>query len=202
MSTCSVERCSFFANEGCEGTCSQHAQGKCVVLLYGTPLPSDVLYAIWKYTGPETNKVLTDDEILSRLRWNPDSTFISSEWVTERLFFIRHMNYFLPPANTTKELFSFPEDKKLRKEDAERIMMMMDELMDKGRFFCRISVEKVIVQHTFHRGALDRSMFPVGLCYFGAPACTAKMTPEQIQNILWGVQPPAAGGGGGGGGGL
>ena len=202
---CSVERCTFFANEGCEGVCSHHRWRKTAVILpqLAPQLPSEMLQAIWKMSGHIKHRFLTEDEIVARLGLDPHEVFIDSEVVQERLAWLRHHNTLSsPPTTNVLDFLDEHPRKKLRVDDADRLMVSL-ELRNQVGFFtaCRTELEKRIVLHTFHRGALNRSIFPVGLCYHGTPQCTSTMTLETLRNIVLGGGGGGEGGGGGGGGG-
>jgi len=158
----------------------------------------EILSAIWNMAAAPHSNVLTDDEIVARLGLDPFSVFVDTDTVQERLLWMRHPRHAAIVGDDAEALLQFPPHKKLRKEDAERIMNCIHELGERGRFYDHISFENAIVQRAFHRGGLTRSLFPVGLCYYGTPPCTATMPVSQIRRILY---TNAAGGGGGGGGG-
>lgn len=197
---CCIDRCPFFANEQCEGRCSQHALERCSQLVDQLPLPTELTDQIWKLCGQREHRNLTDEEIAERLGMDPVDIFIDTETVRERVHWLRHHHHGYVGMGAN-EMLGLPPNKKLRKEDAELLMNTMDERIHRGEFYCRLTTEKAIVCHTFHRGGLTRELFPVGLCYHGTPACTTKMTIQQIHNIISGEAMAGGGGGGGGGGG-
>jgi len=201
---CITAGCPFFANEGCYGTCSLHSIYKPVkILSFMKPLlPKEVLDLIFKMSYDPTPMFLSDNQILAILGKTADDVFVDPDLVNERILWLRHHN--LPylscdDIHMASDLLQFPEEKFLRVEDAERIMVEID-LRDPFLHHSRIAVEKAVVLKTMHRGVLPRSMFPVGLCYHGAPGCTNKMSLECVRNII--LRKGAGGGGGGGGGGL
>ena len=202
---CSVDQCAFFANKGCEGVCSIHAWRKTAVLLHQlTPgLPQEMLQMIWKCTGPKKHRFLTDDEIAACLGLCPEKTFLPSSVIDERILWMRRAFVALPEARVG--VLDFLDEaehryKKLRVADAERLMVALD--LCQWSMVPRYELEKTIVIHTFHRGALQHSLFPVGICYHGTSPCTSSMTTQTIRRIILGGGICGGGGGGGGGGGI
>ena len=191
MVSCTAEGCPFYANKGCESRCSDHARQKVVNLLFMMPLPPETLEIIWRASGHEKRRTLTDDEMVHRLGRQPEDVLVPSQLVTERLQQIQHHE-----VSFGYHLTDFPGTQKLRKEDAERLMVAVNLRHPVG---FHAETEKAIVRRTFHRGSLSKDLFPRGLCYEGVPECHSKMTREQISALVFGEQ--LAGGGGGGGGG-
>ena len=190
---CSVDRCPFFANEGCEGTCSKHAVPKRAQHLFQLQprLPAEIVQTIWRTAAPCKNDVLTDDEIAARLGLDPVEIFVDADTVRERLLWIRHQHqhhHFMSGGDALQ----LPENKKLRKEDAERLMMAIDDSI-----LCRQFFENALVMKTFHRGGLTKSLFPVGLCYYGTAPCLRTMPTSLIRRLIV-CRNLAEGGGGGG----
>ena len=190
MAVCTAKGCPFFANKGCETRCSEHARQKVVNLLFMMPLPSETLEMVWRASGHEKRRTLTDDEIVHRLGLRPEDVLVPSELVTEKLQEIQHQEIYFG-----SNLLAFPGTQKLRKQDAERLMVAVNLRHPVG---FHVETEKAIVRRTFHRGGLSQTLFPRGLCYEGVPVCHSKMTREQMSAIIF--EDPLAGGGGGGGG--
>jgi hypothetical protein len=197
---CSVQDCVFFANEGCYGTCSRHSIYKPVkILSFMKPvLPKVILDFIFEMSHNPSPLYLRDNEIVAILGKRPEDVFVDPDLVQERVYWLEHHDLPYMGCDAIEYaigVLDFTEGKYLRVEDAERIMVAID-LRDPNRY-PRIAMEKAVVIKTLHRGILPRSMFSVGLCYHGAPACTNKMSRECVRNIVNGC-----GGGGGGGGGV
>ena len=192
LDPCTVQGCAFFANKGCETRCSAHARQKVVNLLFMMPLPSETLEMVWRASGHEKQRTLTDDEIVQRLGLRGEDVLVSSELVTEKLQHIREFQGFFD--NVLTDVFD--DLKKLRKEDAERLMVAVHLRFGGGG---HVQTQRAIVRRTFHRGALSQDLFSIGLCYEGTPVCHSKMTRELIRGIVFGPLCTAEGGGGGGG---
>jgi hypothetical protein len=193
---CSVDKCTFFANAGCDGACSQHSVTKVIEILSDLKplLPENLIDAIiWKWSGHRVSPLLTDDEIVERLGLDPLTVFIDSDVVSERILWLRRSHIFHWTTDAPQTALLAEEAGKLRKEDAERLMIAAAEGV-----CVRISFEREIVLRTFHRGALSTTMFPMGLCYHGQQACTPFMTNDELRCVVLGE---GGGGGGGGGGG-
>jgi hypothetical protein len=170
------------------------------MLSFLTPsLPKEVLKIIFKMSYDPKPAFLSENQILAILGRSANDVFVDSDLIDERILWLRHHN--LPflgcdDIYTATNLLQFPEKKFLRVEDAERIMVAID--LRHPFHHSRIAMEKAVVIKTLHRGVLPKSIFSVGLCYHGAPACTNKMSFECVQNIIL----RKAGGGSGGGGGM
>lgn len=193
LDPCTVPGCAFFANRGCESRCSAHARQKVVNLLFMMPLPSETLEMVWRASGHEKQRTLTDDEIVQRLGVRAEDVLVSSELVTEKLQQIRE---FQGCFDTILTRDVFDDHKKLRKEDAERLMVAVHLRFGGGG---HVQTQRAIVRRTFHRGALSQDLFSIGLCYEGTPVCHSKMTREQLRGIIFAPLCTAEGGGGGGG---
>lgn len=190
MQGCAVHGCAFFANRGCESRCSAHARQKVVNLLFMMPLPSETLEMVWRASGHEKQRTLTDDEIVERLGVRAEDVLIASELVTQKLQHIRDFEGFFDQVFT-----DFLDGKKLRKEDAERLMVAVNLRFGGGG---HVQTQRVLVRRTFHRGALSQVLFSTGLCYEGTSVCHSKMTREQLRGIVFGGLYASGGGGGGG----
>jgi len=187
MDKCNAPDCPFYANPGCEGACSQHVLAVCLktVGCLRPRLPQDVLEVMATFLrDAHRSRLLSDDEIVSRLGLSARDVLVDGSWVEERLLWLRHHDLPLLHCDEVSEaaqILCMPVHQQLRVHDAQRLMMAVVERHP--RSFTRIAIEKAIVRQTLHRGALSTSLFPVGLCYHGTSPLTTLSSVETLRRV-------------------
>lgn len=172
---CLVNGCVFYANDGCFGTCSEHSIYKPVkILSFLRPrLPRDILDIIWEFSKNNKAVPISDDEIITRLGIDAEQILVGRELIEERLLWLQHHDLpYLHCDNIQAGLdaLQLPQNKKLRREDAIRLMTVIDQR--NPSHFTRLAMEKAVVIKTLHRAALPADVFPIGLCYHGGKVLT------------------------------
>lgn len=186
-STCHVLNCPYYANEGCYGACSEHSKYKAIkiIAIKKPELPKEILNLFWEFYHVHS-VAMTDDQIVARLGLNADDILVDTETVNERAVWLRHHHLpFLHCDNIegALDVLSLPHEKRLRADDAQKLMVMID-LRHPSRW-TRIALEKAIVMRTLNRGSLPRDMFSVGLCYYDRPMCMSNMSITMLRQIVY-----------------
>lgn len=196
LDKCQMTGCPFYA---VKDYCSRHEMIPVMIQLHHL-LPSVLVRNVIGLLQPKQRRLLTDDELAvilgDRISWEEEAR------VQERCYFLRHhaLPYFsCDDLAQAEEWLGLAEHRYLRADQAIGLMTALDAQGNLAAY-PRIAMEKVIVRRTAHNALLPRSMFSVGLCYYGKHPFLTTMDPDMIRRS-WGRSPVAALAGGSGGGG-
>ena len=185
---CLVKNCEYFGSED-NITCSKH-DGFNAYVLY-KKIPKEIVKKIIEYIQePQIgNKLMSDEDIIEKLRLNYNDVIYDDNEVNERIFWFENQNNFVlnihcEDFNIAIYFLNLDENKKFSINQAERLYNVIKLKFNKHT--C-IAFEKAIFSKTFAPMNLDRDLFSVSYCYLGKDKIQIKerMTKQKIYDLIY-----------------